>query len=98
MGEELEGITGLTSAMTKPQERIVNVPAAIHPLRVVLRETEYFNGKHQEFMSTSGQDIQKDLLEFTDKSTLKKMYRMKKEYMRETKTDILWLNNRFYHG
>ena len=57
IGEKLESITGLTSGMVKPQEQIVNVSAAIHPLCVVLREKEYFNGKHQEFMSTSRKDI-----------------------------------------
>ena len=74
--------------MAKPQERIVDVSAAIHRWRVVLREKKYLNGKQEEFKSTSGKDLHEDLLEFTEKSTFKRIYRMKKEFMRETVADI----------
>ena len=39
--EKLDNITGLTSEMAKPQERIVDVSAAIHRWHVVLRGSSH---------------------------------------------------------
>lgn len=81
--QKFDAITGLKSEMAKPTERIIDVSAAIHRWRTILREKKYLMGGHEVFESTSGKPLHNDLLEFTEKATFKRMYRIKADYMNE---------------